>query len=109
MLDNRLVEQVKHPDTGTVLVEYDPATLRPVSSVKNKALQSAPRVNRARTDAAVPAVIEVEDPESAYTPDYAISWLNMPADNRDKPRECQPTLADCQYRYDLILHKLGSP
>ena len=101
--DGMLLESVRHPAMGSVIVQYDPATLQVDKMLKGYAWTKLPKVDRTAPRGLSLSVQRVRGLDS-NAPSYAISWVSMPADTRDLQRPCKPEIADCRYAYDLLLH-----
>jgi hypothetical protein len=107
--DGLLVERVKHPEVnGTVTLNYDPKTVVTAKVLKNYRWPDALKIKRDAPPNTQVSIAGVKPDDGASTPSFAISWVGMPADTRDRPRVCKPEVADCRYVFDLILHKLNA-
>jgi len=106
--DGLLVEHVKHPEVnGTVTLNYDLQTLVTAKVIKNYRWPDALKIKRDAPPNTQVSIAGVKPADGTSTPSFAISWVGMPADTRDRPRACKPEVADCRYAFDLILHKLS--
>lgn len=99
-----LLEHVRHPSFGTGTLKYDEGTLLVESVIKNYEWEPSLKVKRTAPVGAVVNVLPARNPDGRTGRNHAISWLSHPADNRDKPRECQRVGLPCNFVSELLLH-----
>lgn len=107
--DSSIYERVRHPELGSVTLEFDESTFQVKRELAGPAGQSLKNVRREAARGTVVSTETVKSSRNHRGARYAISWLSMPADNGDKPRSCQiVSPIDCAFVYDLQLHRLPS-
>ena len=105
--DGLLLERVTHVEIGrNVTFNYEASTLSTPKVLKNFQWVDALNVKRIVAPNTLLTIAGVKPADGNSVPSFAFSWIGMPADTRDQPRVCKPEVADCQYSFDLILHKL---
>ncbi|SEF11810.1 BNR repeat-containing family member [Burkholderia sp. WP9] len=108
--NGRLIEQVHQREIGTKTLAYDDDSLKvreisspdiwaPTISIKDRIPPNGAAIN-------VRAVRDGNAVAHDVNRHYAISWFSLPADNRDKPRECESSEVSCNSVSDLVLHVL---
>ncbi|RQR80755.1 hypothetical protein DIE11_14990 [Burkholderia sp. Bp9012] len=109
MRNGRLIEQVHQRDIGTKTFVYDGDSLKvrqvlgasvwaPTIAIKDRQAPKGAELN------VRPVAIGDSAPDSADA-NYAISWFSLPADNRDRPRDCKSAVP-CNFVSDLMLKSI---
>lgn len=107
--NGRLIEQVHQRDIGTKTFVYDADSLKvrqvlgasvwaPTIAIKDRQAPKGAELN------VRPVAIGDSAPDSADA-NYAISWFSLPADNRDRPRDCKASVP-CNFVSDLMLRSI---
>lgn len=104
--DGHLIEQVHQPEIGSKEFEYDDSLkIKQILGVDTQQVASPVKDRPAPegTIRNVRAVREIGVARRGERYTYAISWFSLPANNRDKPRKCNPAESKCNFVYELIL------
>lgn len=106
--EGMLLERVQHHDLGVVTMQYDENSLKVKQVLKNYTwLNTLPKLNRETEKGTVLAVAPVKNALGESSSRYLVSWLSLPANNRDKPRPCKIE-SGCNYIYDLELNSFNN-
>ncbi|WP_174911209.1 BNR repeat-containing protein [Burkholderia diffusa] len=103
-----LIEQVSQPEIGAKTLVYDDKSMKVAEALSPSVWSPSPAIRKVQAPkGAVPNVQMVRFENMAANESkqgHAVTWFSLPADNRDKPRNCDNSAVPCDFTSDLILH-----
>lgn len=110
-IDGRLTEKINHPTFKTKIATYDDKTMKIISLSQpvtqfGTAAVSTRQMARPRLSKNTVMNSQRVMTDKVRSENFSISWESMPADTRDRPRECRPQIASCDYKSELLLHSV---
>lgn len=111
--NGRLIEQVSQPEIGAKTLVYDDGSMKETAALASDVWGAAPAIKNVHVP--MGAVSNVQNVRlenfatGGFGDGHVISWFSLPADNRDKPRNCNNPDVPCDFTSELILHTTRKP